>query len=84
MNRYQYLQRLNYTGTLQPNLTTLKALQEAHLLTIPFENLSIHAQQPIQLDEASLFQKSSSTVEAGFAMNSTAFLQHCSETWVSR
>ncbi len=35
----------------------MQALHEAHLLTIPFENLSIHYGQPIILQEALLFNK---------------------------
>jgi arylamine N-acetyltransferase len=36
-----YLKRINYQGTLEPTLQTLQALQRAHMLTVPFENLSI-------------------------------------------
>jgi len=36
---------------------TLRQLHLAHLLRVPFENLSIHAQQPIVLDDAALFEK---------------------------
>lgn len=52
-----YLDRIGYRGPLDLTAETLRALQAAHLRTVPFENLSIHAGQPIVLDEAALFDK---------------------------
>ncbi len=48
-----YLDRIRYRGPRDANAATLRDLQLAHLLTAPFENLSIHAEEPIVLrDEA--------------------------------
>jgi N-hydroxyarylamine O-acetyltransferase len=44
----------------------LRALQVAHLLTVPFENLSIHAGQPIVLDDDALFTKIVGNRRGGF------------------
>ena len=52
-----YLKRINYRGSLAPDAETLRALQVAHLMAVPFENLSIHAGQPIVLDDEALFEK---------------------------
>jgi N-hydroxyarylamine O-acetyltransferase len=57
-----YLERIAYThaaapATQAPSLPLLAALHEAHLLAVPFENLSIHYGQPIILDEAALYDK---------------------------
>ncbi|HKP47617.1 MAG TPA: arylamine N-acetyltransferase [Pyrinomonadaceae bacterium] len=52
-----YLQRIGYQGSLIPNAQTLRDLQLAHLRSVPFENLSIHAGEAIVLDDASLFEK---------------------------
>ncbi|MBI3164026.1 MAG: arylamine N-acetyltransferase [Chloroflexi bacterium] len=52
-----YLHRINYRGSIKPTIETLRALHRAHLLTVPFENLDIHRNQPIVLDEAALFEK---------------------------
>jgi N-hydroxyarylamine O-acetyltransferase len=52
-----YLERINYEGSLLPTFETLRDLQLAHLLTVPFENLSIHASEPILLQDKSLFDK---------------------------
>src|SRR5215207_9436793 len=52
-----YLKRIDYRGPLAPTAATLRRLQVAHLLSVPFENLSIHAGEPIVLDEDALFDK---------------------------
>jgi N-hydroxyarylamine O-acetyltransferase len=57
MNISDYLNRINYRGPLAPNAETLRELQVAHLLTVPFENLSIHAKEPIALEDNALFEK---------------------------
>jgi N-hydroxyarylamine O-acetyltransferase len=60
VNITAYLDRINYPvtqGPLAPTAETLRKLQVAHLLTVPFENLSIHAKQPIVLDDDALFEK---------------------------
>lgn len=57
MNIEAYLQRINYSGATAPTAETLRALQVAHLMTVPFENLSIHAGEPIVLADEALFRK---------------------------
>lgn len=52
-----YVKRINYAGPLKPDAETLHQLQVAHLLAVPFENLSIHAGEPIVLNDAALFDK---------------------------
>lgn len=52
-----YLKRINYSGPLNPSSETLRQLQLAHLLSVPFENLSIHSGEPIVLDDDALFDK---------------------------
>lgn len=66
MNIEAYLKRINYSGPLTPTPETLRALQLAHLLTVPFENLSIHAGEPIVLDEDALFTKIVAKKRGGF------------------
>ncbi|GHC21767.1 acetyltransferase [Kushneria pakistanensis] len=57
MDIKRYLARMNYHGSLAPTAETLKALQLAHLMAVPFENLSVHAGEPIVLDDEALFTK---------------------------
>ncbi len=61
-----YLERINYRGSQTPTAETLRALQEAHLLTVPFENLSIHSKQRIILEEEALFDKVVTRRRGGF------------------
>src|ERR1041384_3251795 len=66
MNIEAYLQRINYSGSLAPTAETLRALQVAHLMAVPFENLSIHAGEPIVLNEDALFGKIVENRRGGF------------------
>lgn len=66
MNIEAYLQRINYHGPLQPAAETLRALQLAHLLAVPFENLSIHSGEPIVLNQDALFGKIIENRRGGF------------------
>lgn len=66
MNIKAYLERINYTGSLAPTAETLRDLQVAHLLAVPFENLSIHARQPILLEDEALFTKIVERRRGGF------------------
>jgi N-hydroxyarylamine O-acetyltransferase len=61
-----YLDRINYHGSVSPTAETLRALQVAHLLTVPFENLSIHAKEPIVLADDALFTKIVANRRGGF------------------
>lgn len=66
MNIEAYLERINYRGSLEPTAESLRDLQVAHLLTVPFENLSIHAGQPIVLEDEALFSKIVERKRGGF------------------
>ena len=66
MNVSTYLERINYHGTTVPSVETLRALQLAHLKTVPFENLSIHAGESIVLDDDALFTKIVERRRGGF------------------
>ncbi|NUS44403.1 MAG: arylamine N-acetyltransferase [Mycobacteriaceae bacterium] len=52
-----YLARVGFDGPRTPSLATLRALQRAHVTTIPFENLELMAGRPIPLDLESLQRK---------------------------
>jgi N-hydroxyarylamine O-acetyltransferase len=66
MDVHAYLDRINYHGPLAPTAETLRQLQVAHLLTVPFENLSIHAREPIVIEDEALFEKIVSRRRGGF------------------
>jgi len=52
-----YLERIGYSGRLQPVPAVLEAIHLAHATHIPFENLDILLKRPIRLDLASLQAK---------------------------
>jgi N-hydroxyarylamine O-acetyltransferase len=66
MNLEAYLQRLNYRGDVAPNAETLRNLHITHLYQVPFENLSIHAGEPIVLNDEALFTKIVTNRRGGF------------------
>ena len=66
MNTKAYLERINYRGSLAPTAETLRELQVAHLSAVPFENLSIHAKEPIVLEDDALFTKIVERRRGGF------------------
>ncbi|HYV11602.1 MAG TPA: arylamine N-acetyltransferase [Pyrinomonadaceae bacterium] len=66
MNIDAYLERINYNGSREVNAQTLRALQVAHLMSVPFENLSIHSGEPIVLNEGALYTKIVDEERGGF------------------
>ena len=66
MDLAAYLERIHYRGSQAPTAETLCAVQEAHLLNVPFENLSIHYRQPIILEADALFDKIVTHRRGGF------------------
>ncbi|QKX06095.1 acetyltransferase [Aquimarina sp. TRL1] len=61
-----YLDRINYNGALAPSLEVLRALQKAHIIHIPFENLDIHYNNQINLDIDKIYHKVISQKRGGF------------------
>ncbi|HEX8720169.1 MAG TPA: arylamine N-acetyltransferase [Pyrinomonadaceae bacterium] len=57
LNVGAYLERIGYDGPLAPTAETLRRLHVAHLLAVPFENLSIHRGERVVLEDAALFDK---------------------------
>jgi N-hydroxyarylamine O-acetyltransferase len=66
LNIKAYLERINYHASLAPTAETLRQLQVAHLMAVPFENLSIHAKEPIVLEDEALFTKIVERRRGGF------------------
>ena len=67
MKMSDYTSRIGIADVeLLPNFETLKRLQRAHLTTVPFENLDIHWNRPIVLDEGRFYEKIVSGRRGGF------------------
>lgn len=61
-----YLARIAVSGDAEPTAATLRELQLQHLRTVPFENLSIHLDEPISLALTDLFAKVVEDRRGGF------------------
>jgi N-hydroxyarylamine O-acetyltransferase len=61
-----YLTRIGVARPARADLDALRQLQECHLRSVPFENLSIHLGEPIVLDEAALFENLVTRRRGGF------------------
>lgn len=66
MDVQAYLDRIAYRGPRTPTLAALRALHRAHLYAVPFENLSIHAGEPITLNPERFFEKIVGRRRGGF------------------
>ena len=62
----RYLKRIGYIGPTEPSLSTLRDLQRAFLLKVPFENLDIHLGRQINLSSESIYDKIVSRRRGGF------------------
>lgn len=61
-----YLDRINYHGSADVSLNTLSALQQAHLSSVPYENLDILAGIHNSLSPASLYERIVSNHRGGY------------------
>src|ERR1017187_10297680 len=66
LNLLAYLERIGYSGSTEPSAETLRALQRAHMLAVPFENLDIHLGRPIVCDEDRFLHKIINERRGGF------------------
>ncbi|MGZ8484934.1 MAG: arylamine N-acetyltransferase family protein [Candidatus Binatia bacterium] len=68
-----YCDRINYTGSRDPTLATLRGLHFAHAHNVPFENLDIHLGQAISLQPADLFTKIVTRKRGGYCYEVNSF-----------
>lgn len=66
MDTQRYLQHIGFAGIPQADLLTLQQLHRCHMLSVPFENLSIIYRQGIHLEEPALFNKIVERNRGGF------------------
>lgn len=68
-----YCARINYTGSREASVATLKGLHFAHAHNVPFENLDIHLGQAISLQPADLFTKIVTRKRGGYCYEVNSF-----------
>uniref|UniRef100_S4RWV6 arylamine N-acetyltransferase n=1 Tax=Petromyzon marinus TaxID=7757 RepID=S4RWV6_PETMA len=61
-----YLERIRFVGSTAPSAASLRALHRAHVLSVPFESLSIHCGEPITLDLEKIYRKLVKKRRGGF------------------
>ena len=57
MHVSEYLERIGYAGPVQPDLACLKAVHRQHLLSIPYENVDVQLERPVDQDIERIFDK---------------------------
>ena len=57
MNLSSYLARIGFRRTPRPNIVTLRLLQRAHTLAVPFENLDVQLGRPLTTDVREAYEK---------------------------
>jgi N-hydroxyarylamine O-acetyltransferase len=66
VNVLSYLQRIGYTGPVEPTAETLRRLHRAHMLSVPFENLDIALGRKITLESDGFIHKIVEQHRGGF------------------
>lgn len=69
-----YLAFVGVEAPVEPSLEALAQLQLAHLIAIPFENLSPMADEPVPLDEAAIARKLLSGDRGGYCFEQNLLL----------
>jgi N-hydroxyarylamine O-acetyltransferase len=69
-----YLERVGWTGPLEPNLATLAGIQLGHVARIPFENLDVQMGLPVRLDLESLQDKLVRRRRGGYCFEKNSLL----------
>ncbi|HUZ60430.1 MAG TPA: arylamine N-acetyltransferase [Hanamia sp.] len=80
INLEAYFHRIGYNAIPLVNLQTLRALQELHTQTIPFENLSPLFGIPVKLDIKSLQQKMITEKRGGYCFEQNNLFRDVLET----
>ncbi len=67
MDKAAYFRRIGYEGSADPSVETLRAIQRAHMRSVPFENLDMQVlRRPIHMDEGEWFDKIVNHRRGGF------------------
>jgi N-hydroxyarylamine O-acetyltransferase len=75
-----YLKRIGFNGTTEPDLATLAAVHAAHVDAIPFEGFDPLLGRPVKLDLASVQQKLVDGRRGGYCFEQNTLLKTALET----
>ncbi|XP_053716879.1 arylamine N-acetyltransferase, pineal gland isozyme NAT-3-like [Synchiropus splendidus] len=62
----KYLSRIGYVGPVESTFEVLRSVHRRHLLSVPFENLTIHSGGRVQREPSLLFEKIVNRRRGGF------------------
>ncbi|KAM9408329.1 arylamine N-acetyltransferase, pineal gland isozyme NAT-10-like [Pholidichthys leucotaenia] len=80
MNLEEYFKRISFHGCYnEPDLETLKLVHRQHVMSIPFENLSIHCGEKITMDLEVIFNKVVRSSRGGWCLENNFLF-----SWVLR
>lgn len=74
-----YFERINYTGSRDLTIETLRGIHWQHLLTVPFEDLDVHLTGEILLDPAKIEKKMVTNRRGGYCFENNIYAM-----WVLR
>ncbi|XP_029385151.1 arylamine N-acetyltransferase, pineal gland isozyme NAT-10-like [Echeneis naucrates] len=57
MDLQRYLRRIGFVGPAEPSLEVLRSVHTCHLLSVPFENLTVHSGGRVRLQLPQLYEK---------------------------
>ncbi|KAL2083212.1 hypothetical protein ACEWY4_020985 [Coilia grayii] len=58
MDLQEYFQRIGFSGPFErPDLPALQLVHRLHVMTIPYENLSLHSQEQVTMELSQVFSK---------------------------
>lgn len=57
MRLQRYFERIRFSGNARPDVTTLEALQRAHVTHVPFENLDVQLGRHLSIDVPAAYAK---------------------------
>lgn len=68
MDVQAYLSRIGFSGQVEPSLDVLRSLHTCHLMSVPFEDLTIHSGGRVQIDIPILYDKIVNQRRGGFCL----------------
>ena len=52
-----YLARIGFEGRIKPDLECLTQIHRSHALNVPYENLDVQLERPVDQDVARIYEK---------------------------
>ncbi|HJW08753.1 MAG TPA: arylamine N-acetyltransferase [Holophagaceae bacterium] len=73
MDLQAYFSRIGFAGDARPDLATLQSLHLAHVMSVPFENLTVQMGEPVRLEPEALEEKLVRRRRGGYCFEQNGF-----------